>query len=270
MHQELKINLPAEPIRVCADPSRLAQVVGNLLNNAYKFSRQDGQIDLSLKRENAQAAIRVRDNGIGIAEDQLSRIFDMFTQVDTSLERPQSGLGIGLTLVKNLVEMHQGSVEATSPGIGKGSEFVVRLPVLNESPATRPQARPAKEKTATRRRILIVDDNRDQTNSLLILLKIAGHEVHVAVDGLEAVDAAAKLQPDVVLLDIGLPKLNGYEVARRIRQQQKDKHIVLVAMTGWGQEEDRRRSREAGFDTHMVKPLDFDRLKRLLAEPQPA
>ncbi|HEX7026583.1 MAG TPA: ATP-binding protein, partial [Gammaproteobacteria bacterium] len=266
-HQELKIALPAEPVHVNADPSRLAQVVGNLLHNAYKFSRDGGEIQLSLQRENAQAVIRVRDNGIGIAEDQLSHIFDMFTQVDTSLERPQSGLGIGLTLVKNLVEMHQGTVEATSPGIGKGTEFAVRLPLLKESYTPLPQAPPAKPKTAAvPRRILIVDDNPDQTNSMLILLKIAGHEVHVAVDGLEAVNAAAELQPDIILLDIGLPKLNGYEAARRIREQQKDKHIVLVAVTGWGQEEDRRRSREAGFDTHMVKPLDFDRLKRLLAE----
>lgn len=270
-HHRLTVNLPPRPIYLDADPARLIQVVGNLLSNAYKFTQPDGDIRLTVERENAHALIRVLDNGIGIADEQRSRIFEMFTQVDTSLERPQSGLGIGLTLVKNLVEMHQGSVEVYSDGIGKGSEFIVRLPVAPGASGYRPAKPSARNKTpAVPRRILVVDDNVDLTRSLVTLLKLAGHDVHTRADGLEAVTAAEQLHPDVILLDIGLPGLNGYEAARRIRKLQTDNSTVLVAMTGWGQEEDRRRSKEAGFDVHMVKPLDLDRLSTLLAELETA
>lgn len=265
-HHELTILLPPQPVYVNADPARLAQVIGNLLSNAYKFTKEGGRIRLITERENDHAVVRVQDDGIGIAEDQLPRIFEMFTQVDTSLERSQSGLGIGLTLVKSLVEMHGGSVEVHSAGIGKGSEFSVRLPLISQVSKPHPQGPAQKNGRVVPRRILLVDDNLDLTKSLLTLLKLAGHDVYVATNGIEAVAAAENLQPDVILLDIGLPKLNGYEAARRIRQRQKDKYMVLVAMTGWGQEEDRRRSKEAGFDTHMVKPLDLDRLKKLLGE----
>lgn len=266
-NHQLTVTLPSQPVYLNADPARLTQVVGNLLNNAYKFTRPGGQIRLTAEYEDGQAVIRVQDNGIGIAEDQLPRIFEMFTQVDTSLERTQSGLGIGLTLVKNLVEMHKGTIEARSLGLGKGSEFVVRLPAIADS--AKPElSEPSvqSQEAAVSRRILLVDDNHDLTDSLAQLLQMTGHEVHIASDGLAGVAAAEKLQPDVVLLDIGLPKLNGYEAARKIREHEKDDHTVLVAVTGWGQEADRRRSEEAGFNAHLVKPLDFSTLNKLLAD----
>jgi PAS domain S-box-containing protein len=264
---ELTLTVPPQPIFLNGDPTRLAQVVGNLLNNACKFTSQDGRIWLTVEREGPHAVIRVRDTGIGIAAEQLPGIFKMFTQVDTSLERSRGGLGIGLTLVKNLVEMHDGTVEACSPGIGKGTEFAVRLPVLTEPPMPPPrEPTGVKQAARVKRRILVVDDNQDSAHSLALLLKLAGHEAHIANDGVEAVEAAAKFQPDAILLDIGLPKLNGYEAARRIREQRGEKGLVIVALTGWGQEEDRRRSKEAGFDAHMVKPVDHDALAKLLEE----
>ncbi len=266
MNHELTVALPPQPIHLNADPTRIAQVVGNLLNNACKFTDKGGRISLTVEREGQQAAIRVRDSGIGIAADQLPRIFDMFVQIDTSLERSTSGLGIGLTLVKNLVEMHDGTVEVRSAGVGRGSEFVVHLPISVEAyePPPEPTGRPPTPTTA--RRILVVDDNRDSAESLAELLELIGNRTHAAYDGLEAVEAAEAFRPDVVLLDIGLPKLNGYEAARKIRERPWGKNVVLVALTGWGQEEDRQKSREAGFDAHMVKPVDFAALKKLLAE----
>ncbi|MGH8513290.1 MAG: response regulator, partial [Gammaproteobacteria bacterium] len=236
------------------------------LNNACKFTERGGRIGLALEPAGQQAVIRVRDAGTGIAADQLTRIFDMFTQVDTSLERSQSGLGIGLTLVRRLVEMHGGTIEVFSEGLGRGSEFVVCLPILIEKPKVSGPPQPTgKEQRETSRRILIVDDNPDNAESLAMLLKITGHETHMAHDGLEAVEAAATFRPDVVLLDIGLPKLNGFEAARRIREQPYGKNMVLVALTGWGQDEDRRKSQEAGFDHHLVKPVDYAALMKLLA-----
>ncbi|HEY3487461.1 MAG TPA: ATP-binding protein, partial [Gammaproteobacteria bacterium] len=263
-NHKLTVTLPSQPVYVHADPDRLTQVVGNLLNNAYKFTNPGGRIRLLVEPADSHALIRVKDNGIGIAQDQLPRIFALFAQVDTSLERSQSGLGIGLTLVKNLVALHEGTVEAHSPGIGKGSEFIVRLPIA-AAPSKPMLDQPSpQQSTAVPRNILVVDDNRDLVDSLSALLKLTGHKVHIASDGEEAVKEAAKLQPEVILLDIGLPKLNGYEAARRIRAQQKDKHALLVAMTGWGQETDRRRSAEAGFNAHLVKPVDLDKLNKLL------
>jgi len=262
---ELTVTLPPQPIYLNADPTRLTQVVGNLLNNACKFTDKGGRIWLAVEREGGQAVIRVRDTGIGIAAGELPRIFEMFTQVDTSLERSVSGLGIGLTLVKNLVEMHGGTVEVHSAGIGQGSEFVVRLPIRIET--LKPPPEPTvSEPTTTRRRILVVDDNRDSAESLALLLKLTGNETHTAYDGLEAVEAAATFRPEVVLLDIGLPKLNGFEAARKIREQPWGKGMVLMALTGWGQDEDRKKSREAGFDGHLVKPVDHVALTKLLAE----
>jgi signal transduction histidine kinase len=266
MDQELTATLPAEPIHLKADPARLIQVVGNLLNNASKFTERGGRIRLTVEREGDEVAIRVQDTGIGLAEDQRSRIFEMFMQVDRSLERTRGGLGIGLALVKELVEMHGGTVEAHSAGLGRGSEFVVRFPALTEPPQPAPRDPSAAGQAAVPRRILVVDDNRDSAESLATLLELGGHQVHTAYDGLEAVGAAAKVRPDVILLDIGLPKLNGYEAARRIREQPGNDAIVLVALTGWGQEEDRERSRDAGFDRHMVKPVEYDALKKVLAE----
>ena len=270
MDQELSVTLPPEPLYLSADPARLAQVVGNLLNNACKFTGRGGRIGLTVAAEGAEAVIRVRDNGIGIAADQLPRIFEMFTQVDSSLDRAQSGLGIGLTLVRNLTEMHGGTVGVHSAGIGQGSEFMVRLPMLSgQRPAPGPQPSGGETAAAVQHRVLVVDDNPDSVNSLATLLKLRGHEVHAAHDGLEAVEAAASLRPDVILLDIGLPKLNGYEAARRIREQQGGESVVLVAVTGWGQEADRRRSTEAGFDHHLVKPVELEALQRVLASVQP-
>ena len=264
---DLTVTLPPQPMYVNADPTRLAQVVGNLLNNACKFTDKGGRIWLTVEREGQEAVIRVRDTGIGIAAEQLPRIFDMFMQVDTSLERSVSGLGIGLSLVKNLVEMHGGTVEVHSAGVGQGSEFVVRLPIMVETTKPpSPEPTESKPTITTARRILVVDDNQDSATSLAELLQLTGHDTHTAHDGVAAVEAAAAIKPDVVLLDIGLPRLNGYEVARKIRQQPWGKTMVLVALTGWGQEEDRQRSKEAGFNGHMVKPVDYAALTKILAE----
>jgi CheY-like chemotaxis protein len=207
----------------------------------------------------------VRDTGLGIAADQHSHIFEIFTQLDTALQRSASGLGIGLALVKTLTQMHGGTVDVNSAGIGQGSEFIVRLPILEETAALMPPA-PTRDPavTATGLRILIVDDNRDAANMLAMLLQFSGHETHTAHDGVEAVEATTRLQPDLILLDIGLPRLNGYEAARRIREQHKQRSPLLVALSGWGQDEDRRRSEEAGFDAHLVKPVDEDALRKLL------
>ena len=265
-HLELIVTLPPVPMLVNADPVRLAEVVGNLLHNACKFTDTGGRVWLTVARERKQAVIRVRDSGIGLAGDQLTRVFDMFVQVNTSRERARSGLGIGLTLVKKLVELHGGTVEVHSAGIGQGSEFIVRLPISDELPHPAPPTVPPSEPAIPRRRILVVDDNRDAATSLALLLQLAGHETHTAFDGLEALEAAASLRPDAVLLDIGLPKLNGYEAARRIREQPWGKHIVLVALTGWGQDDDRQRSRGAGFNVHLVKPVDSATLAKALAD----
>lgn len=282
LNQELSVALPAGPVYVEADPTRLAQIVGNLLNNASKFTDRGGRIHLTVECANEStpddagdapapfrphAVIRVRDTGIGIAADQLERVFEMFTQLDTSLERSSTGLGIGLTLVKTLTEMHGGTVDVTSQGPGRGSEFALRLPMSAETAAP-PTARPAPESAAaTPLRILIVDDNRDSADMLAMSLTFAGHETFTAHDGVAAVDAATRLDPDVILMDIGLPILSGYEAARRIREGQGHrKRPLLVALTGWSQDEDRRRSQEAGFDAHLVKPVDEVALGRLLGK----
>ena len=265
LNHELSVTLPPQPVYLDADPARLAQVIGNLLNNAGKFTDRGGHVWLSVELEGRQGVIRVRDNGIGIAAEELPRLFDMFAQVDTTLERSRDGLGIGLTLVRTLVEMQGGTVEAHSGGLGLGSEFIVRLPVAAETtepPSRKPVAAPA---ATAGLRILIVDDSADGAESLAMLLKVGGYETHKAYDGLEAIEAAARLRPDVVVLDIGLPKLNGYEACRRIREQPWGKDLLLVALTGWGMEEDRNKSREAGFDAHLVKPVDYTVLMQVLA-----
>jgi CheY-like chemotaxis protein len=264
-----------------ADPARLAQIVGNLLNNACKFTAHGGHIWLTVDCvETPQAegaderpigggphvAIHVRDTGIGIAADQLGHVFNLFAQGDTSLERSATGLGIGLTLVKTLTEMHGGTVDARSRGVGQGSEFIVRLPLAANTDSPIAQATTTEPVVIPPLRILIVDDNRDSADMIATLLTFGGHETHTANDGLAAVDAAANLQPDVIFMDIGLPILNGYEAARRIRERQSDKKPVLVALTGWGQDADRRRSESAGFDAHLVKPVDDTRLGKLLVD----
>ncbi len=261
---ELLIEVPPGPIYVNADVTRLAQVFSNLLNNAAKYTERGGRVRLAVQHLGTEAIISVRDNGIGIPAHMLPHVFEMFTQVDRNLERSQGGLGIGLSIVKRLVEMHGGSVNAKSDGHGMGSEFAVRLPVVlslvgDKLPDEAEPARPT-----VRRRILVVDDNRDSAKSLAMLLTIMGNETQTAHDGLEALDVAAAFRPDVTLLDIGLPKLNGYDVCRRLRQEAWGKGMVLIALTGWGQEEDKRRSLAAGFDSHLVKPADPAALEKLL------
>jgi len=269
MNHTLHVSLPTNPIYLNADPTRMAQVLGNLLNNACKFTDVGGQIWLTVVQEGNQAVIRVRDIGIGIAAESLPRIFDMFVQIDTSLERSVSGLGIGLTLVKNLVEMHDGTVEVHSAGLGHGSEFTVRLPISLET--VKPISVPDKldpHITGEALRILVVDDNRDSATSMATLLKLLGHNTCLAYDGLEAVEQSTVFHPEIILLDIGLPKMNGYEACRMIRAQSEGENIVIVALTGWGQEEDRRKSSSAGFDRHLVKPVDYESLLKLLADVQ--
>ncbi len=266
---EVLVTLPPGPIYLQADPVRLAQVFGNLLANACKYTEPGGRIELTAERDGDDVLVKVKDSGIGIPADKLTSIFEMFMQVDRSLERAQGGLGIGLTLVKRLVEMHGGTVEAQSEGPGRGSELVVRLPTSSEEDQAPLPTAPSVEERTSVRRILIVDDNQDSAASLAMLLAITGNETHTAHDGLEAVAAAERFRPQAILLDLGLPKLNGFDAARRIREQPWGQKMVLVALTGWGQEEDRRKSKEAGFDLHMVKPVDFHALLKFLDEKQP-
>jgi PAS domain S-box-containing protein len=263
---ELVISLPPDPIPLEADLTRLAQVFVNLLNNAAKYSERGGRIRLTAERQGSDAVVSITDTGIGIPADKLPHVFEMYTQVDRALDRSEGGLGIGLALVRQLVAMHGGSIEARSDGPGRGSEFVVRLPI-DLSAQLKRQRGPDPEQAATPSglRILVVDDNRDAADSLSVLLRFMGNEPRTAYDGIEAVVAAGEFRPDVVLLDIGLPRLNGYGAAQRIREQPWGKDMVLIALTGWGQEDDRKRSKEAGFDNHMVKPVELPSLMNLLA-----
>jgi CheY-like chemotaxis protein len=260
----LTVALPTEPVYLNADPVRLTQIFMNLINNAAKYTRERGQIQVNAERKNDMVTVRVADNGIGISSDELSHLFDMFYQVDRSYDLGHGGLGIGLTLVKRLVEMHGGTVEAKSAGIGHGSEFVVSLPVLVGSSAVLMDKDAVDQKYKTRRRILVVDDYPNAAESMARRLKHFGNEVETALDGFEGIKRAEKFRPDIVLLDIGMPKLNGYKTAQMIREQPWGKDMVLIAFTGWGQEEDRQRTREAGFDAHLVKPVDYTKLSELL------
>lgn len=272
----LSIGLPPSPLRVEADPVRMAQALSNLLNNAAKYTEDGGQLRLSAGAEGEDVVFRVRDNGIGIPPDMLASVFNLFTQVDHSLDRSQGGLGLGLTLVRSLVEMHGGTVEASSEGLGKGSEFVIRLPSggpLNQAYADPPVADDSADLLVAAsdrsgrpsRRVLVVDDNVASAQSLAMLLSLEGHEVQVVHDGPTALEAVREYHHEVVLMDIGLPDMNGYEVARRLRQQPELGHPLLVAITGYAEDEARRRSRDAGFDHHLVKPVDPDGVLALLA-----
>jgi signal transduction histidine kinase/ActR/RegA family two-component response regulator len=266
MGHQLIVTLPQQPVVLDADLTRLAQVLLNLLSNAAKYTERGGQIWLTAERHDSELLFYVKDTGIGIAADHLPHIFEMFSQLDHSLAKAQGGLGIGLTLVKRLTEMHGGTVEARSNGIGTGSEFVVRLPIVLPVSGPQPAEKdgPAAAVKASLR-ILIVDDNRDSANSLSLMLQMMGHTTRTAYDGEAAVIAAAEFRPEVILLDIGLPKVTGYEACRRIRQAPGGAEIFIIAQTGWGQEEDRQRSQEVGFDHHLVKPVDPDILMELLA-----
>jgi PAS domain S-box-containing protein len=261
---ELIIDLPGEPIYLNADRARLAQLFGNLLNNSSKYTKPQGSISLTAKRVGDEVVVSVKDNGAGIPPDKLKSIFDMFMQIDGTAERSQGGLGIGLTLVKRLAEMHGGSIEAKSAGEGQGSEFIVQLPILNRSSVGPQAGADGTQQSISQRRIVIVDDNTDSADSLAMLLQITGNQTFTAHDGIEAIEVIEKQRPEVVLLDIGLPRLNGHEVCRHVRGQSWGRDIVMIALTGWGQEDDRRKSEEAGFNGHLVKPIDYDKLLELL------
>lgn len=268
-HHALTVKLAEEILQIEGDLVRLVQVLSNLLNNAAKYTPEGGQIQLTVEREGEQALIRVKDTGMGIPADMVPRLFDLFTQSERTLDRSEGGLGIGLTLVRRLTELHGGSVEAQSPGLGKGSEFLVRLPLL--APEEKPMEEPARPMAnlppTIQRRVLVVDDNRDSARTLTRLLQMLGHEVAHAHDGNQALEQTAAFQPEIVLLDIGLPGMDGYEVARRIRGEGKYAETVLIALTGYGSPEDRQLSQQAGFHAHLVKPVDLEALRQVLARP---
>ncbi len=261
----LSVRLPPEPLPVHGDPVRLSQVVSNLLNNAAKYTEEGGHIRLTARREGGEALVSVRDTGVGIPAAMLARVFEPFTQVEHATDRAQGGLGIGLALVRGLVRLHDGRVEVRSEGLEQGSEFVVHLPL--EAAPSGGGAPPAEPVSAPcpPRRVMVVDDNHDAADSLGLLLALEGAEVRVAYDGPAALEILDAFQPAVVVLDIGMPGMDGLELAQRIRRQPRFRDVALIALTGWGQAEDRRRSRAAGFDYHLTKPVDIDKLRTVLA-----
>lgn len=266
-HHQLRVTAPAQPLFVQGDSTRLVQIVTNLLDNAAKYTDPGGKVWLSGEREGDMVVIRVKDTGIGIPSEVLPRIFEMFTQSTMSLERAQGGLGVGLALVERLVKMHGGTVTAYSAGAGQGSQFTIRLPLAQAQRATPAESTdPVVHAGAKRCRVLVVDDNVDSVDSLGMLLRLMGHEVATASDGRSALSRAEEFRPQVAILDIGLPKVNGYDLAKQIRARDWAKDVVLVALTGWGQEQHRRRSVEAGFNHHLTKPVEFDMLQKILAE----
>jgi signal transduction histidine kinase len=268
----LELQLPGDPVALQGDRVRLAQVCANLLTNAAKYTQAGGRIVVAGSREHDAAngkdhiVIRVRDSGIGLAPEHLHSVFEMFGQVDTTAERSQGGMGIGLALARGLVQMHGGSISAYSAGPGQGSEFVVRLPALGTpAPAAAPAAPTPAEAGPRGRRVLVVDDNADAAQTLALLLTVDGHHVETACDGVEALARAELWQPDVALLDLGMPRMNGYDLCRALRARPGGSTLLAVAVSGWGQEQDRQRSAEAGFDAHLVKPVRYEQLVALLA-----
>ncbi len=266
---ELIVTLPEQPVPLNADPNRLAQVISNLLNNAAKYTPAGGRVELSAARHGRDVVVSVRDTGLGIPADMQGRIFEMFAQLDHPQEKGYSGLGIGLMLVKRLVEMHGGSVEVRSEGLNLGSEFCIKLPSLVASSPAEPLVPAATPAEPHRLRVLVVDDNQAAADTLGMIVRMLGNEVLTAYDGSRGVEAAAEFQPDVVLMDLGMPRMNGYEAARLIRRQAGGNEVFLVALTGWGHDEDRQRTRDAGFDRHLVKPAEPSTLQQLFAEIKP-
>jgi CheY-like chemotaxis protein len=264
------VTLPSEPITLDADPLRLSQVLSNLLMNAAKYTDAGGQISLSARADGGRLCLSIKDNGIGIPAESLDGIFAMFSQIESAAARSEGGLGIGLALVNGLVELHGGTVEAKSEGAGHGSEFTVRLPIVSSGSV----ATPLPDTTGAAgigRRILVADDNQDAADSLAMILEMGGHEVRVARDGRAALSLAQTFRPDTALLDIGMPQLNGYEVAQALRREPWGAGITLIALTGWGQESDRQKAIDAGFDRHLTKPIDPDALEsHLSARARPA
>jgi signal transduction histidine kinase/CheY-like chemotaxis protein len=265
----LTTTLPEDPLYVEVDPTRLTQVIVNLLTNAAKYTEPGGRIDVALRREDSQVVLSVKDTGKGIPPEQLAIIFDPFMQLDTSLERAQGGLGLGLTLVRRLVELHGGTITAHSAGLHHGSEFVVRLPFHERSAPERQDAAPMPRTTFIPLSILLIEDNQDGREMLRDLLRSWGHRVAEASDGLDGLNAMRRQLPDVALVDVGLPGLDGYKLARQVRALPDGAKVRLIAVTGYGQAEDRRRAQEAGFNDHLVKPVDLHRLEQLLSEPRP-
>jgi CheY-like chemotaxis protein/two-component sensor histidine kinase len=261
----LKVHVPEGILQIEADATRLAQVVSNLLNNAAKYTPHGGHVELSVRREASRVAIAVSDTGVGIAAEALPEVFEMFTQVGRNRDRSQGGLGIGLALVRSLVELHGGTVTVESPGSGGGSTFTVRLPLAESKEHERSIFSASTAEAAPSRRVLVVDDNADAAESLAALLELSGHATRVANDGDEAVRIAHEFHPDIVFLDIGMPGKDGYEVARELRASQHTCQAVLVALTGWGAKDDRARSRRAGFDHHLTKPAALEAVDELLA-----
>jgi PAS domain S-box-containing protein len=265
---ELTLNMPAEPVHLLADSIRLTQALMNLLNNAAKYTPNAGRIALAVRTENDSVIVSVKDTGIGLAPEDLDRVFDLFFQVDRSFARAEGGLGLGLTLVNRLIAMHGGTVQVRSSGLNQGSEFVVRLPLIaTPSAITRLQSNGNIALAAKgKRRVLVADDFPESAQLLARLLRQDGNDVRVALDGLEAVETAGEFQPDIILLDIAMPKLDGYEAATKIRQQPWGKNAILIALTGWGQQQDRRRTKEAGFDVHLTKPVNYQAIVKLLKD----
>ncbi|QYF93411.1 response regulator [Massilia sp. PAMC28688] len=261
---ELVIDLPDRPVFLHGDATRLAQILSNLLNNAAKYTNRGGRVSLSARVEDRNLIITVADNGIGIARDMLHQVFEMFVQVDSTLERTNAGLGVGLSLARRLVELHGGTIEADSPGINRGSEFIVRLPIVVE-PELPAKSTPATFMTSETYRILLADDNVDFVNSIGALLSAMGHSVVITHNGPDALTAAARFCPDYAFLDIGLPQMSGYDLARGIRRLSCGAMTMLIAVTGWGQEKDRQLAFEAGFDHHMVKPVRFEQIEEILS-----
>jgi PAS domain S-box-containing protein len=265
---ELTLSVPGRPIIVDGDAFRLSQVISNLLRNAVKYSDKPSKIWLTVERQGETAVIRIKDEGIGIAADVLPKIFNLFVQADNSLARSQGGLGIGLTVVKRVVEMHGGLVTAESEGIGKGSEFTIRLPISHASAPLSKAAPTSSAHAGPKRRILVVDDNVDAAMTVSTLLKTWGHEVHSVHTGVRAIEEVQNFRPEIVLLDIGLPGMSGYDVARQLRSEPSSKGVIIAALTGYGQESDRQRAFEAGFDYHLTKPPDPNLLASLLISPK--
>jgi CheY-like chemotaxis protein len=261
----IAVRLGDENLRVDGDQTRLEQILANLLGNAVKYTPSGGRIDVEVQLEQSHLVLRVRDNGIGIAPEMLQRIFDLFVQANDSLDQTK-GLGVGLTLAKRLVELHGGHIEARSAGAGRGAEFVVWLPALPMVQDNAPSFSPLGARPAAQLRVLLAEDNQDAAEALSMLLELLGHKVRVVNDGAAAVDAARADPPDVALIDIGLPKLNGYEVAERLRQLPSADRTVLIALTGYGNESEKKRAFSAGFHFHLTKPVDLERLEGLLAE----
>jgi CheY-like chemotaxis protein len=268
-HHDFCVSLPAAELLLNADPLRLSQVLSNLLTNSAKYTDPAGHIELSVFVQDGELYLSVKDDGIGIAPESLKGIFEMFSQVDSASARTEGGLGIGLALVKGIVDLHGGTVSARSAGPGLGSEFIVRLPLTPANATTLPVADPDVPLLVSGRRVIVADDNKDAADALAMLLELSGHEVRVAHGGRAALSLAQTFRPDVAILDIGMPDLSGYDVAAQLRREPWGGAIVLIALTGWGRDDDRQRAASVGFDQHMTKPVNPEKLEAFLAQCRP-